>query len=556
MLAPTTFVTGIADRLAAIDTYGVTESAALPGLSSLNTNFDFEALAGLMGASAPNPQALISSFSAAGGIAVDPNALKAGLIQALPGGAGELAALPEKMKAGILSAGAPTEIMATIGQVSQVVNKADLSSLKSVSSLIGSVSGQAFPVQFKDLSGLSTLGTNLLKSAGALGIPKAYTQFAAGMGTTNLPLLTKITQGILPSVISTSNVSMLVDIATGPVASKIVSLVPGLPKNFLSRFKLPRNASTADIVKLGQKVFSSFHQLKPTWNRTTPLGARPRATSVTPTRNNANAILSASKDFKRVLAVAAGSRVTPTRVQPRVVRVLPSSHVENPSTEFPGATSQATSDSQGRSVTVFTLPNGTIVTRTTEVSGATVSTVYQYPQQGCPAPQTRADNSLYSATTQSQPYNYPSAQEDNFQVMDSLLPEPSSFGVPSYGAGAYGLQGVTADGTQVRRIQASGSGLFVQRTSADGLSVEHVHVPPVAATLLPEGVDPFANTAAETAADPLDMAYVVSNVYEQAQQAQRATGQVSVATQSASQALRTSFPITAFDEAGLFDFVD
>lgn len=553
MLAKTSFASGIDEELIAVDAYAVNSPAALLGSAGSSVPLSVESLQGLLGGGMSNPAALITNFTSAQGITVDAKALQDGILQALPGAQGVMSQLPTALSSSLLAGGGASQVQATISGVTAMINKADLTSVTGVSKLIGSVSGADFPIQFKDVSGLSTLGVNLLKQAGTMGIPRAYTQFAAGMSgsASGLTLLGKITQGILPSVVSTSNVGMLAEIANGPVAGQILSMVPGLPRNFLSVFKLPKKASAQDIVRTGVQLFGALSKINPTWNKGSPgILNRPQVSASASNRNSYGSILGGSSDLKKLLDVFAKAKTTPLVVRPTITRAQPPAAVPPESSEFQGATSTSGVNVDGSTWRRFQLPNGTVATRTDRtVSGTQViTTVYEYPPQGCPRPQARQDASIYRASTVNQNYNYPSSIESAPQVIDSIdYPAAVNFGGPSYGNGAYGVSSAAANVSGIKRVVASSGASYTERTYDDG-TVEREKIESATGAGFNFGVDPFANTSADTLSDPILLGYIVSSAQQK--------NASSLLNMGSSQALRQSFPLNALEGIENFEIYE
>lgn len=152
-----------------------------------------------------------------------------------------------------------SQVTATVNGVTSAINGAALGSIQGISSAIGSIAGSALPVAFKDVSGLSSLSTQLLKEANAIGIPSAFTSFAKGIG--NDSILNQVTKNLLPDVAKLSNVNMLQQIAGSAVASRVQSLVPDFTKKFASSYVYKGINSIAHKAETCSKIMTSLAKI-------------------------------------------------------------------------------------------------------------------------------------------------------------------------------------------------------------------------------------------------------------------------------------------------------
>lgn len=549
MLAPTAFTTGVDESLATVDAYGLdTATATLDTAANSSDEFDANSLQGLLGGNQGDPTSMIAGLDESQGLIMDADALKSNMVSSIPGAGDMLSNLGPGMSGAVLSSGgAMTQITATVGGVTAMISKANLSSLTGVASLIGAVSGAPFPISLKDNAGLAALGTNLLKQAATLGIPGAYTQMAAGLSG-NPGMLTQVTQGILPTVASTSNVNMLAEIASGPLGSSIGSLSPGFTASFLGSFKLPAGSTTASMVPLGNKLHSSLNTIQPGWNKTTPASTRPtypnRPSTARPLKNSSTLVLRGSVDYRQLVSTCANAKVQPVVTKPTVRRTQPAALVPNPNTEFPtGTTSVSQSNSDGSSTTTYTLPDTTVVTRVTSADKSSVSSTYAYPVQPQAAP-TPTDLDGYIANTAPVTYDSTAENYENLAALDNAQAlDPTAFGEASFGVGATAAAGTQSDGSEVTMVQAANGSYYTQTTHPDG-TIEYASMESADPDDYTGSDDPYANWAANTAANDTAMSAAMCDFYDQGQAEALATGTPSYMTMDASDALQAGFPQT------------
>jgi len=540
-LAKTVFATGIDEALATIDVYGEDTASSELGVAFTSEDFDADSITGLVGGNLADPSELIAGFDDTSGLLLDSDALKNSLLAALQGGLAALAQMSPDMAFDVLNVKGSSQVYASTNGIESMISRADLSSLTGLAALISSISGSPFQVTLTDRSGLTALSTNVLRQAAVLGVPGAYTQFAGGMSS-DLPMLTNITKGILPTVISSSNVDMLSEIANGPIASNVTALSPNIASSFVASFRLKPHASTTSVLQTSSQLMAALTTLDPSWNRTSSINTRFDSSQLHLT-NNADAVLNASADFKKLASIAAAAKITPLAVRPTVVKNQTTATVPDPVLEFPeGTTSVATTNQDGSTTTIYTLPDGTVVTRVTRPDGIVTST-YKYAAQPAPAPVASSKTALFDAPAVNASYIPEGLEETNIRPLRVFSPAASVFNRPSYGVGSYGTISAVADGQDLTHIYTPDGSLYLSRRQANG-DTQTTSIESTGGADFVINGDPFVNAAASVAADPLIMASIMNLILEQARQQEVATLKQSLLTMSAARALQTSFPLT------------
>lgn len=524
MLAKTTYFTGITDALATVDAYA-TKTASIPGGSGNNPSAFVAgtAMAGFTGnikdaaaTIAAGSKAILAGYSAAKGLIVNAEALKKNILSIIPNAQAALAAMPAALAKNLLAASGLSQIQATIAGVTKMINKADLSSLTGISSLIAGVSGAAFPIVLKDLSGLAAIGTNVLKQAAALGIPKAYTQFASGM-LGNLKMLNQITRNIIPSVIAASNVGMLSEIAHGPVGKMLNNTIPNVVSSFMKVFKLPANSKPAQLLGLGNQLMKSFNQINSMWNKTVPSNSRSTNRIAAPTRFNANPILGASADFKKLVKIMSSSRTTPYAVRASTISVggLPPTIPSN-------TTSESTANSDGSTQTTYHLPSGVTHINKVAVDGTSVWTT-EYPPGSAWASDLQVGDSVTNAYSASLPIQS-AAYVASPTVTNLVGSDPNRvngvegdpfFDMANVGAGSYGSTGTTEDGGRVTEVVHADGSRWRTVHNANGGSLT-TPIMEESDLTYPVQTDPYENISARYTQDEWQRASAVLSAQDEA----------------------------------------
>ena len=553
-LSPTTFATGINDKLAPVDIY-TQKSAKNPiDAITLDINLDPTTIKGLMGGNLGTALNVISSYSKSKGITINASALLSGIIGSNPTLASAMGSLNQVTSAALTTTSGFANITATIGSISSKINNSNLSNLTAIASLIGGISGTAFPVAFTDIAGLTNLSVNLLKQANTLGIPNAYTQIANGLGG-NLPLLQSITKAILPSVVHSSNVNMLSNIAQGPVTSSINASNPAFIASFASNYTLPPNTPQNQLPLLGAQISTSFTAINPSWNTTT---------THTGTILNKNTVMAgASVDFATVMAAAQATANVPAMCTPTVtIAQTAAQATANPLPSIAtGSTSSITTsvnepDGTVSSVLTTTWPDGMVITTTTSASGTVTSTT-SYPIQPTPNPQpATSSNMCMLPVTDTALYTTPTSLLTNTQVVP-FTSGITNLSTATFPQNSISTTSVSAGGTSVTNTALlDGSNYSVANNPTDTtttsiLPVTNTATLTTALSSVTSG-DPLASTCTAISSSPLAMGAVMNDLTASSTLESISNGTVDLMSANASEALAYTMPNTAL--TGLTSF--
>lgn len=541
-LAKTTFQTGIKDTLAAVDVYTQKSVTSLVNESGL-ASFDISSIKSLVGGNL-GVSALISKYSAAAGITIDAKALTSGIINASPtlrsafGGMSSGVAASITSVTGPLGAGVSSNISAAIGGISATIKNTNLNDLTSVSAMIGGMSGKSFGINFTDTAGLKTLSVNLLSQANVMGIPNAYAQFALGM-TNNQKLLTDITVGITGSVVSTSNVNMLCNMAAGPVAKQINTLAPKFISNFAANFKLSSNTSVGQYAGIALQISGAFTSINPRWNKTTTTSGR--------TINNANVYLRGSVDFKKVMSAAASYAKNLLAVKPTSTTTYPSGQTPSTPTFPTGTTSSTTVLQDGTSVTTYTMPDGRTYSQATNTDGST-KVDQTYAVQGS----TNSPNMTGLPVDHNTipdfdgEFSYDNPEMEN--VQRNYTPSRT------YPYGTTSSTSTNSDGSVVNFDQTPDGSQFVTTQYSNGVTKSTSVVQDSGQSYsIRYADDPLGGTCKFASSDPMVYGDGVNKLHSAYEDDASNNNGVNLMNSDASEALSYSFPNTQLDNTGDFD---
>lgn len=297
-LAQTTFQTSVQEDLAAVDAYTQT-STAIPIDASQTPNADPNNVAGFLGLNPGSFDATASSVTSL------TNMTSKDVSDAVLNGNSDLQSsffnldpgLQNQLTSVSSSATSLTSITDTLSASVKASLNVNLSSknIKSLSGLLDTVGKQVTgSLQATAISAQATFMSNLLKVSVNAGIPNAYARIDAGnLGST---VMTAVTKTALSVAVSTSNVNLLANIASGSMAASVNGIEPNFTSSFAGNFKLTTGTPPSSFGQIAATISSSFGKINASWAAKPTRGG----TSLV----NANLALKGSVDFKSVLSSA------------------------------------------------------------------------------------------------------------------------------------------------------------------------------------------------------------------------------------------------------------
>ena len=273
-LAPTTFQTGIDETLVAVDVYAQTgidiisgflqevsaDVSALPLMETIDVPFNMDGI-----------DSAIDEF--VNGIPssefVGPPDLSSSLSISAPGIMSSIGMLTDTVKSAVTQVGSVVnEISTTIGGVVSTVSAAAMNTVSGINGVVAGLTNTAAGI-VKDVGTYVQTASNTVVEAAKVGISGVYTTIASAASTTT-PMLEKITSNILTSVISSSNIPLLLEVATGAAASKVNLMKPNLIGQFLTNFKQPFTSLKKQISTTRTTLKSNYAQMKKAFNAISP----------------------------------------------------------------------------------------------------------------------------------------------------------------------------------------------------------------------------------------------------------------------------------------------
>jgi hypothetical protein len=280
VLAGTLFQTGIDETLVAVDVYQQAGSGIINGfLQDIS-----EAVSDtLMGATIDSPLDLSGIDAAAldmvGSVASEGAAgltdMASSLSISSPSAMSALNMVNSTVKAGISQANQlKNEIQTTISGVTSTIHAATMGTVAGINGMVAGLTN-TITAPIKDITTYVNAATNTINQATKIGMSGVYSSFAAA-ATTSTAMLNQITKGVLPTVVATSNLSVLGEVASGPVGKQINLLQPNFIPNYLNAFTQPFTSLSKQIQNTGNTLAKDYTQMQkafssiaPAWQNTT-----------------------------------------------------------------------------------------------------------------------------------------------------------------------------------------------------------------------------------------------------------------------------------------------
>lgn len=301
-IAPSSFATSAQESLAAADAYTVESGdVVVNDRRDVNDVLNVAGLKGLLGGNLSASLKLISMSPK--GIQINADALLKGIVQSNSGLNSALSQASAGLRTSITSVSGYSNVTATINGLNSTIRGTNLSDLKAVGSMIGSLTSTPYPITFTDMTGLSNLTTNLISQASQMGMPGAYTAVAAGMN--NPGIMSQVTRDLAPIIISRSNTDLMDNVSRTPYRTQLTASRPQFIQEYSQGYQAPPLTSQTSYRPTMNNVGQSYSRIDATWKNSRNLGGPPARTL------NLSRAVSVSSDFDRLLQANAGYASVP-----------------------------------------------------------------------------------------------------------------------------------------------------------------------------------------------------------------------------------------------------
>lgn len=155
--------------------------------------------------------------------------------------------------------------LASVGNTTKLLTSTNLKSLKGLSTLVSGISNTPFPIDLKNPKLFASSASAILREATTKGLPGVFKAFSDG--TTDETILGRVTKDLLPHMVSTSNVDLLYDMATGKTKKDIKAFMPSVATDFVQAFKSPGKMSIGQKMNLLNTVGSGLSEIDSKWDK-------------------------------------------------------------------------------------------------------------------------------------------------------------------------------------------------------------------------------------------------------------------------------------------------
>jgi hypothetical protein len=409
-LAPSVFLGGIEDELAAVDVY--TQTTAKAPID--NASFDpFQGQYGndLFGCTATPANNILNNLVDPQGVLMDSTQIVNGVISENSELQSAFYSVESGLQKLLTNAKGLVNVSMKNGQISTKFNLSSAANLNGIKTMLNVVGGGKGGLSLTNISGQVSFISNLLKVSAKFKIPGAYTTAIGGITDARIGL--SVTKNILGDVVANSSVSMLADIASGPFAAHVKAMMPNIASKFSANFKFSTGTKKSEHASLAASIASSFFKINASWSNA-KRGGKGRGKTGSSFKDifNANVFLNSSGDFK-IAMKARGKNYNIGLNMNSNKQTVSGGRIPNPSGSR--AVSYSSPLPNGKMATVHQYPNGIIKK--------------YYDEEGLLIEDTQTPQAL--PTNPQQFGNFNNSRIDDPVALGSILSEaysPSNFG--------------------------------------------------------------------------------------------------------------------------------
>lgn len=283
-IADPVFVSGIDEKLAAVDVYSQTSTASDSGLINSITNpTDLDEFMGMDGVDA-------SELADPEGLDLTSEAIKTAVFDDLPELKGDFSQLDVLTQAELLKVNGFEDIKIAdsafpemLPQRPAFMNTKNALALVKIAATISSKGG----LKAVSIAASAQFLSNLVAVSVKNGVPNMYARIdAAGYDTS---VMARVTNNSLGIAARTGNLNLMMNLANGSMAGSIKGMFPGFPAAFAAGFKLDKNMKPQFYGQIASSISTSFGKIDVNW-----------AKGANGSTFNANLFLGGSRDFRTV----------------------------------------------------------------------------------------------------------------------------------------------------------------------------------------------------------------------------------------------------------------
>lgn len=268
LLANTTFATGPNDKLAVVDVYSKPNSIVVNSFQDLSATIGID-VNGILSGTNPLAIANIIKSVANGKLVLDPKVVLARMI----GNNNLLGVAFRSLGASNANISiSPTQInnvVATVNGTAQICSANDVSTINGLTTVINAstTGGNGYGIAIQDVGASAGLLSSVALQASTLGMPKVFSTMAANI-TNNQVLLIAATS-LIANAIKASNIPLIQDIASTPIAKQIPLIYPNFYYNTTNQMVRPANLPQSSYPSYYSSLQTTYSAINPTYALTT-----------------------------------------------------------------------------------------------------------------------------------------------------------------------------------------------------------------------------------------------------------------------------------------------
>jgi len=259
----TSFSAGANESLKAVDVYKQENIAVISGVvDSSNPILADRQIQKIIPAKIGIPTGLASSIPKT--VLSSPSAIVSGVIGSNPAVSDAFRSLSSVQKTMIAAGGLKSTVIATIGGITSTIQNADLTNIQGIAKMATGLAKSSIPMAFKDLTGLSTVGLNLVKESAKAGLGGVFSTFAKS-DSFGGPVLNSIAISLLPMMVKKTNIPLLNEVANSAAAPYVRMYRPDLALQTLKNYKSDAQAFIKSVKSLPAEMRKQEQTLKSEW---------------------------------------------------------------------------------------------------------------------------------------------------------------------------------------------------------------------------------------------------------------------------------------------------
>lgn len=265
LLAKSTFVSGINDKLIALDVYTKDNKNIVNKIQDITKAFDVDLTNILKGGDFIESNFPIIKDIKGELVNINVDNLVARVASSIPDVTGTLRSIGDGVLGKIKEYAPLQEVFTTVNGIATQVKEAAYTGLADVSKMIGEVTGNVDIFKVIDKDAVSAMYSGLIKEASALGIPDSFSAVVSSISDNKI--LSNVIKNILPTVIGETDVRMLQSIVGADISKITRILDTDLIGKFVKGYSFGNGFGEGEEQAQFKMAKESFDSIDELWNK-------------------------------------------------------------------------------------------------------------------------------------------------------------------------------------------------------------------------------------------------------------------------------------------------